>query len=192
MHPDKFLGLYILRGDRTIEKKIQGWGYREYMKLAGLTKYLKFGCNFIDGVCKKYRTPMFDNSSMFGPKMCCCISCRNNFGFHHVLPNNYTIISAYAKMFDNATGFWRSKGGCILPRSHRSPVCLTYNCDYNTCRPDSHKHLIKCLNGDKGCKAFKGRTFRYEPYAVEAMADWLEAPPTYEMVEGIIGLRDSK
>lgn len=183
-----FLLLFIQRaGTRTMGLLINGWKYGTYMRLAALTSYLKFECDFNkDGLCKKYRNDScFSNADPKKAKAtCCCHGCHSSVGYIHQLPADFNIIENYAKLFNNDTGFW-GKGGCALPRSYRSPTCLKYNCDHNTCRPDSHKHLIQCLLEKRGYMTINGKkTTEFNVPA--AMEKWLKEEPTYKTAQGSI------
>jgi hypothetical protein len=187
METGDFLNEWAKRaGARTkMTSKINGWSFATFMELAALTSYIKFGCDFNEiGLCKA-RSRNFDSAKAEKPSMCCCSGCRNCTGFIYDLPSNYDIITFYASHFDDKTGFWREGSGCVLPRSHRSPTCLTYNCDRNSCRPDSHKQLLACLKGKNGNMIIDGKKSTYYDL-VANFRRWLEKPPTYKTASGSI------
>ena len=180
-----FLLIFAKRaGSRTMGLLINGWRYKTYMRLAALTSYIKFECGFDnDGFCK--------NKQQGGdyPKrnMCCCSGCHFDIGFIYQLPADFQVIEEYAKSFNNKTGFWRKGVGCTLPRSHRSPTCLTHNCDHpNVCRPDSHKHLLQCLLYNKRSNMIIDGERSTEYYLPGDLRRWLERPPTYNTAQGSI------
>lgn len=183
MDTKDFLLVFAKRGGPyTMGPKINGWKYETYMRIAALTSYLKFECDFDkDGLCKNKRR------GEYYPKkeMCCCSGCRPTTGHMRQLPGDFKVVEYYAKLFDDGTGFWRKGTGCVLPRSHRSPTCLTHTCDYNICRPASHKHLMNCLIGKRGSMIVDGkRSTEYDmPRDLE---EWLKRSPTYNTARGSI------
>ena len=184
MKTGDFLELFVKRGDRTMGPKILGWKYGTFMKLAELTSYLMFDCDFNKkGLCKirrKYTSALDDRA-----QMCCCSGCRPCLGFHYELSADYSIIEFYAKHFNEETGFWRKGKGCVLPRKYRSSTCLTYNCDHNACRPDSHKALLKCLKGKNGSMTVDGKKST-EFHIVADLRKWLKKEPTYKTAQGSV------
>jgi len=181
-----FLEIFIEQpAIRTISRKTNGWDYRTYMGLAGLTSYLKFDCDFNEkGLCKARRDKVFRGN----PKapMCCCYNCRGCVGYIRNIPSNTEIIKFYADSFSDETGFWRKGIGCNLPREYRSQICLSYNCDHNLHRkPDSHRHLISCLSGKYGNMVIDGEKV-FEDNIISEFKKWLEAEPTYSKGAGKI------
>jgi hypothetical protein len=87
--------------------------------------------NYIDFDChiKKDGTGCKEFNVKVGTTKCCCNSCRSSVGyFRYMLDQNFKY---YARIFNQKTGFWREKKGCILPRRMRSITCLTHHCNYN-------------------------------------------------------------
>jgi len=186
METRDFLDLFVKKGGRTVGGKVHGWKHDTFKGLAGLTSYLAFNCNFNkDGLCKvRQSNNVFDNVDEKA-QMCCCGGCRPCIGFHYQMSPDYSVIEFYAQHFDEKTGFWRKGTGCVLPRSHRSSTCLTYNCDRNTCRPDSHKHLLKCLKRKNDNMTVDGKRST-EYHIVADLREWLRRKPTYKTAKGSI------
>jgi len=185
MTPGEFLNVYVEQaGHRTMTIKINGWNYEIFMKLAALTSYIKFNCNFNEaGLCKQRTNSDWHKSN---PKatMCCCQGCRACVGYIYHLPADPGVIKVYADNYDMETGFWRADKGCILPRSHRSSTCLTYNCDYNEKLPDAQQHLLKCLRHIEGNVCIKGKPYTGGHFNFPAaMKRWLKEPPTYKIIK---------
>lgn len=78
---------------------------------------------------------------------CCCLGCRSSNGYFYEyksLVSDTPVAKGYVEYlketygFDNTSrdkkygpksrGFWRSRGGCVLPRGLRSYTCLSYDC----------------------------------------------------------------
>lgn len=181
METRDFLYEYVrkMSNNRSMSDTISGWRYFTYMKLAALTSYIKFECNFNEkGLCKT-RNHEGSNANEKA-SMCCCSGCHNCIGFLYQLPQDFKIIEEYASFFNEKTGFWRAGSGCILPRSHRSPTCLTYNCDVNTSRSDAENHLLKCLRRREENVSIKGKRFSGGQYSFPAaMERWLKEEKTY-------------
>ena len=171
MKTGDFLDLFIKKGGRSVGGKVVGWKHDTFIKLAELTSYLIFNCDFDEkGLCKARRPHMIADDDV--AQMCCCSGCKACMGFHYILPADYGIIETYASHFDKETGFWRKGHGCILPRKYRSSTCLTYNCDHNSCRPDSHKYLLLCLRGKRDDIVVDGKKST-EYYIAADLRKWL-------------------
>jgi len=184
MKTGDFLELFMKKRGRVHTSKVHGWEHATFRGLAELTSYLVFSCDFDEkGCCKARRYPRSDKDGV--DQMCCCGGCRPCIGFHYQMPADYNIIKLYAQHFDEKTGFWRKGTGCALPRLYRSSTCLTYNCDPNYCRPDSHKHLLKCLRGKNNNMIVDGKEST-EHNIVVNLKRWLKAPPTYKTAQGSI------
>ena len=142
---DQFIVKY-LRRNGNICTQIHGWYYSDYGKLAELTKYVDFSCDFdTNGSCKKYRY-----LGAKGSRGCCCGGCRNCAGYLKILPANLELLNEYARLFDDEKyGYWREGTGCILPRSMRSGLCLTYNCNPNRYKFSAASQLFTILRNDK-------------------------------------------
>ncbi len=94
-------------------------------RLANLTKYINYGCNFTpEGKCK-----------YSGNKECCCHECYSYSGYLRLSDGigvtcekiNWPQLTYYTSRFKK-TGFWREGKGCCLPRKYRSTTCLVHNC----------------------------------------------------------------
>jgi len=94
------------------------WNIRQ--QYASLTRFLDFGCDFKDGICYSYRKVSVNK------EMCCCHSCFYSVG--HFKCVNIRDLDILAERFKPDIGFWRKEGGCVLPRSLRSNVCLMHSC----------------------------------------------------------------
>ena len=96
--------------------------WASYNKLADLTKYIEYGCNFDkDGRCSTC-------ADILKSEKCCCKYCYYFIGHLSELPCNKKTLRCIAKLYDEKDGFWRKNKGCILPRKHRSMLCLLYYC----------------------------------------------------------------
>lgn len=97
--------------------------------LRKLTKYIDFGCAFVDGMCKGARAKLTNNKRKIDlpMRMCCCGGCAYTKGYLRgfVLESN---LETYNKLYKDKIGFWRPRGGCSLPRELRSSTCLYFNC----------------------------------------------------------------
>jgi len=185
METKDFLYIFVEKigtSNRALTPTISGWRYHSYIKLAALTSYIKFECNFNEkGLCKARN---HSGNTSKKASMCCCGGCRGSVGFIFQMPADFQIIEEYANFFNEETGFWRAGTGCALPRSHRSPTCLTYNCDYNTCRSDAQKQLLECLRRKEGNMSIKGKRFNEGQFGFPAaMEEWLKEEPTYEHIK---------
>ena len=99
--------------------------FQQIKKLKESTSEIDFECEFnSDGSCKTELT-VWGTSN----KRCCCKHCGAYTGYLHVIPSDY-YLRYYAKRFDKDLGFWREGVGCILDRSMRSRICVTYTCIY--------------------------------------------------------------
>jgi hypothetical protein len=163
-----------------IKMKIRGWRCSTFTQLAELTSYLNFECNFNEkGLCKARQGEGWGIRKK--ADMCCCRACRFNVGYLYEMTASKLMIEEYARLFNEKTGFWRAKTGCILPRKMRSGTCVTYNCDFNIRRPDSHVILIEYLRGKpKGAMIVDGKK-TFESRIVPAFKRWLKMPPTYKL-----------
>ena len=86
------------------------------------TSEINFDCRITEKGCK--------SGSNRGP-MCCCTGCSWNSGYL-IRGNNLildTDLPRYKEAWDEITGFWREKIGCILPRELRSTTCLLHYCE---------------------------------------------------------------
>jgi len=126
--------------------RINGWHYSDYGRLAELTKYVDFSCDFdSNGNCKRYRDVVAGSN-----QGCCCCGCRNCTGYLKILPANLKLLNEYARLFDDKKyGYWREGTGCILPRSMRSGLCLTYNCTPNRYKLSAASQLFTILRNNK-------------------------------------------
>jgi hypothetical protein len=184
---EKFV-LLALEKAVKFDYDMNGIRYSTYHKLAKLTESLDFGCGFDKfGRCRNYKDASPDK-----PVMCCCNGCFNSLGYLKTLPtggwsrnsdDRLANLKLFARHFSEKAitldgytrkiGFWRPGKGCILPRIHRSPTCLTYTCGHDQMGKGA-KLLLKLINGhvkypvkvgDKGCK--------YDEFAVvDALKKW--------------------
>jgi hypothetical protein len=61
----------------------------------------------------------------------CCASCYLTCGNLLILPDDTSVLTEIAKLFNpRAEGFWKTGIGCTLPSKYRSTDCLTYRCNY--------------------------------------------------------------
>jgi len=188
MELEKFLLMALGKGIQ-FTTNINGMQRSTYRKLAKLTESLDFGCEFDKfGRCRNYKGAPTDK-----PVMCCCNGCFNSMGYLQTLPtggwtsrseDRLKILKVYARRFSEKTikdhnvykmkiGFWRPGKGCVLPRIHRSPTCLTYTCGRDRISKGANL-LLKLINGhvkypieigNKGCK--------YDEFAVVgALKKW--------------------
>ena len=166
---------YAMHAHVEIHKTIRGWDWYEYQKLAGLTKYLNYGCSFENGKCGSN----FPNGQK---DMYCCSGCFSMFGHFQELPNDYTQLCDYARHFSEkkedskgkiiAAGFWRKGKGCILDRSKRSTICLRFCCNGEHIT-EAGKMLLLMLADKKGNMRVNKRNYKYQWQAVETMEKWL-------------------
>lgn len=128
METSKFIEIFLKKGNKVIGTKINGWLVNYYQKLAGLTELIDYKCNFDrNGMCKVYIAKR-DMCRTGRETMCCCHSCERTIGYLNTIPSEWGILTQYAELFDEETGFWRKGKGCILPRKLRSNTCLRYHC----------------------------------------------------------------
>lgn len=114
MRTEPFLSICIKNGVAILipgDKKL--YSYKK------ATKYFNYPCKFNrSGKC--ITTVLFSD--------CGCEDCAHKFGYiRHIRSAQYTI-NKYAALFNQTTGFWRSRKGCILPHDMRSIKCLTRIC----------------------------------------------------------------
>lgn len=114
MRTEPFLSICV-RNEISIlipsDKKLDGY--------KGATRVLNYPCKF-NKIGKCIATILSSN--------CGCEDCAHEFGYiKHIRAAQYTI-NKYAALFNQKTGFWRSRKGCILPRNLRSIRCLTRIC----------------------------------------------------------------
>lgn len=153
MKTDQFIRLALTRGKQFVNY-INGWTFQEYRRLAALTEFYDYGCDFSDdGLCFRYRRPDMPKPDD-GICKCCCHSCYGSTGYLYKFPNEYEQIKIYAHFYKHHSnhwkdpenlGFWREGKGCILPRELRSPTCLTHMCRVNQYVPLSMSVLFSCL-----------------------------------------------
>ena len=171
MEFDQFM-LRHLETHREVTKVINGWPYLWFMKLAELTKYVDFGCDFDDsGVCKKYQGPGIHPD--YDKGMCCCSGCKRCGGFLYVLPADRYLQEEYARMYDDETGFWRKEKGCILPRRMRSSTCLTYNCTPNRSIHSAAYTLFKLIKRRPRTIKINRRVRKTDAMIVQEVEKWL-------------------
>jgi hypothetical protein len=144
MQLEKFVMRELNKG-AYFGSKMRGMSFKTYRGLAELTKFVDFKCEFDKlGRCKNYKSDPPEK----GVTMCCCNACFYETGYLHSFPtggwrarseDRLKELKTYARHFsekisythgvEKKMGFWRPGKGCSLPRSYRSPICLTYKCD---------------------------------------------------------------
>ena len=109
------------------------WDYLKLVKLG--TKRINYNCEFRNGKCFLIRKSSI--SKKFNSRMCCCRSCFDSVGYLGCIQlDNEAEMKLFARKFIKpkntkklqASGFWRIKTGCSLPRTLRSLTCLSYIC----------------------------------------------------------------
>ena len=97
------------------------------------TGNIKYNCDFdINGKCKDTRSKQRFRSIdyPYSPSnKCCCVLCYRNKGYLDGIYSEKDL-RYYAKLFNPLSGFWRKDKGCVLDRSMRSHICISYNCFY--------------------------------------------------------------
>lgn len=133
-------GMLEFRERLVIAEDYKGLSWRNYSRVAELTGKIDFGCSFKDGKCKGRRSV----------SSCCCGGCGVDGGYLKLISPAGAKVAK--KLWDQNLGFWRPDKGCILPRRHRSPMCLFYNCGVKSWFLDLLQRLInsgKRKNFDK-------------------------------------------
>ena len=103
--------------------------WEQYHQLAELTGEVDFKCDFDEkGQCRglRERSPGMWRSA----PQCCCQDCPMTVGYHNNISEDQAKVMK--KRWSKKTGFWRKGKGCTLPRMYRSPICLTYDCRYDS------------------------------------------------------------
>jgi len=145
----KFLELVVFKKQRPVDVMLRqgedrhGMNWGTYERLAALTKYIDYGCDFTELGCKQYRFKNKKEKEEQNAKwkeqyegkpypslMCCCGGCRYSIGYMRVF--NVYSIAKVARYYNDKTGFWREDKGCILPRKYRSYTCLNHSCGINS------------------------------------------------------------
>lgn len=117
-------------------RQVSWWFIRETRKLTDEINFDKI-CQFDKGgFCSRENNGRRGSSRTV---MCCCESCKRNVGYLYQIPKNVGIIKMYAENFDDETGFWREGKGCVLPREHRSRVCIKWVCHKEELLSDREK-----------------------------------------------------
>ena len=111
--------------------------HEEAARRAALTGKIDFRCDFKDGKCVEYRNRI-EHRDRKGESRCCCGSCAVTIGFLTKEPISAEQVKAALRLYDHGTGFWREGKGCILPRKHRSFICLRHACDQTAIREVYH------------------------------------------------------
>lgn len=151
MKLDKFLNTFMSRGGKTLTSSPEpgvDWDWYGIVRL--MTEEIDFDCKFDEYTpgCKNHRR---------SSGMCCCGGCFANIGFLSVLPNDYTVLQAIAKVFiepkatayHKTAGFWKEGAGCRLPRRYRSLTCLKHKCG-EAKLPKRHNYLLYTMLYPKG------------------------------------------
>lgn len=160
MKLEKFV-IMCLEREATFVRTLKGWDAIEYHRLADLTKYVSYDCDFDkSGVCKDYRKKRAPCRSGSDKTMCCCNNCASTIGYLMEIDHNLHIVTKYAELYNKKTGFWKKGVGCTLPRSMRAPICLTYNCSSPAAESLATRALFVCLGGKKG--SMLGCNYQYQ------------------------------
>lgn len=139
-----FINMFMKRGGKSLTSlPAPGVDWDWYGIVRQMTEEIDFNCQF-----DKYAPGCRGHESSKGA--CCCGGCFSSMGFLSVLPNDYTILTAIAKIFvepeaigtTTATGFWKKGVGCRLPRRYRSLTCLRHYCG-DPKMSKEHHYLIK-------------------------------------------------
>ena len=121
-------------------------------RIAGLTRYIDYHCNFnVFGYCKN-REYMNDpipsklKNTRKDTSRNCCSGCYYTIGYLNTLPPEPEVRKMMAHLYSEEVGFWRHGAGCTLPRQYRAGICLWCNC--SKLGPVSHA-ILAALHGDK-------------------------------------------
>ena len=191
MKVEKFVMKALKKGIK-FDNNAHGIDFHQYGKLAALTKYVKYHCEFDStGRCLNYRSNRYIDTDLNKPTMCCCRGCFNSMGYLYSLPvggygsiigKELADLELYARHFSENTvpldnskmkiGFWRAGKGCILPRSHRSPTCLGYDCRRKLTSA-WEKKLFRLLDNSTTKFPIKIRGKKCMPYNIaDGMLNW--------------------
>jgi hypothetical protein len=94
-------------------------------ELKNSTKYVDYDCQFSEeGICKKRKSYVEEEPA------CCCRDCAEEQGYFAAPRDIITRaqLTFLRKRYSKKNGWWRKKGGCVIPRKWRSSVCLHYTC----------------------------------------------------------------
>jgi len=192
MKLEKFV-MKALKKGVVFDNNAHGISFYQYGKLAALTKYVKYHCGFSsDGRCLNYRENKYVDTNPNRPTMCCCRGCFNSMGYLYSLPSGgygsirgdgFDDIKLYARHFSEKTvplddfkmkiGFWRPGKGCILPRSHRSTTCVSYDCRRPKETPSWERKLFRLLNNSRTKFPITIRGIEVKGFQVaDAMLEW--------------------
>ena len=119
------------------------------MNIHEFTSEIDYDCRFNENGCQNFQFKT-DQSETAKKNMCCCSNCAGHMGYliNHDKRMLFVHMLEFAKTFDKKLGFWREGTGCILPRSIRSPVCLSYFCGSRKIDVDTSKFLYQLRSGN--------------------------------------------
>ena len=185
MESTKFLELVVFEKRRPVDVMLRqgqdkhGMNWKTYERLAALTKYIDYGCEFTALGCKRHRFKSKKEKEERNAKwkeqykgkpypglMCCCGGCRYSVGYRHTF--DVYSIAKVARYYNDKTGFWREDRGCVLPRKYRSYTCLNHSCGG---RSDIAKLLFDAMRMSES-QLYRYFEKNYRKHACRGMHSW--------------------